>query len=118
MLPPNGKTARSMCWPPMWRTRASRSPMPTTPKPTELSATSPSVDVLVCVDPAQVSAIWPQAKLLLTTAYLHHPVDDTIEAIEADVRSGASLLWIVWGRGIIAAATTKIMQTPTHKVLR
>lgn len=93
--------------------------MPTTPRPIELSATSPSADVLVCVDPAQVGTIWPHAKLLLTMAYLHHPVDDTIEAIEADVFSGASLLWIVWGpNGIIAAATTKIMQTPTRKVLR
>jgi len=46
------------------------------------------------------------------------PADDTLAAIEADVRAGASRLWIVWRDAIIAAATTKIMRTPTRKVLR
>jgi hypothetical protein len=46
------------------------------------------------------------------------PADDTLAAIEADVRAGHSLLWIVWGSELIAAATTKIMQAPARKVLR
>lgn len=75
--------------------------------------------MLVCVDPKQASAVWPHARLLLATAFHGRPADDTIAAIEADVRAGRSLLWIVWGGGaIIAAATTKIIQTPTRKVLR
>lgn len=80
---------------------------------------NPAADVLVCVDPARVGEIWPHVRLLLQTAFERHPVDDTIDAIEADVRSGASLLWIIWGAGgLLAAGTTKIMQTPTRKVLR
>jgi len=44
--------------------------------------------------------------------------DDTLAAIEQDVRAGRSLLWIVWRDALLAALTTKIMRTPTRKVLR
>jgi len=75
--------------------------------------------VLVCVDPTQVEKIWPHARLLLQSAFVGRQHDDTIEAIEADVMSGASLLWIIWdGTGLLAAATTKVMSSPTRKVLR
>lgn len=77
-------------------------------------------DAVVRVDAAQVAQIWPQARPLIARAYHgrgRH--DDDLAAIEADVLAGASVLWIVCGEaGLIAAGTTKIMQTPLRKVLR
>jgi hypothetical protein len=73
--------------------------------------------VLVCVDPARVDAIWPHVRPLLSRAFRKR-ADDTLAAIEADVRAGDSLLWIVWGDALLAALTTRIMRTPTRKVLR
>jgi len=109
--------------------------MPTTARPTELSPTSPSARAapprpqaegparqdneaaLVCVDPTQLDAIWPHVEPLLARAF-RKPCDDTLAAIEKDVRAGRSLLWIVWRDALLAALTTKIMRTPTRKVLR
>jgi hypothetical protein len=83
------------------------------------SAKIESDHALVCVDPAHVDQIWPHVHLLLQGAYLGRQRDDTIEAIGNDVKAGHSLLWIVWdGTGILAAATTKVMQMVTRKVLR
>src|SRR6185312_3525843 len=90
--------------------------MPTMPRSTAPSRISPSAE-LVCVDPGRVAEIWPHVRPLLARAYLR-PADDTLAAIEADVRAGESRLWIVWCGEILAAATTKIMRTPMRKVLR
>jgi len=86
------------------------------PRPTAPSRTSRSGDLL-CVDPSRVDEVWPQVEPLLARAYRRF-ADDTLAAIEADVRAGESLLWIVWRDAIVAAATTKVMLTPTRKVLR
>src|SRR5947208_1740654 len=90
--------------------------MPTMHRPTASSRIWRSAELLG-VDPADVDAVWPHVQSLLARAYLK-PADDTLAAIEADVRAGESVLWIVWRGEIIAAATTKIMRTPTRKVLR
>lgn len=76
-------------------------------------------DVLVCVDPAQVDAIWPHVKAFIDSAFMSGRGDDTPETIKADLDTGCSLLWVVWdGSGLIAAATTKIMDYPNKKACR
>lgn len=65
---------------------------------------------LVCVDPKDVSKIWPQVELLITRA-TEHCGNWSIGPIRADVLSGAQLLWVTWdGRQIRAAATTKLIR--------
>lgn len=90
---------------------------------------SPSVDmpkdVLVCVPPEKVAAIWPHVSAFIGSAFQNGRGDDTPEVVKADLEAPRSkrskrpqsLLWVVWdGSGLLCAATTKIMQTPRRKV--
>lgn len=74
-------------------------------------------DVLVCVAPDKIDAIWPHVRAFIESAFLSGRGDDTPETVKADLDAGTSLLWVVWdGSGLIAAATTKIVDTPTKKL--
>lgn len=74
-------------------------------------------DALVCVPPAQVAAIWPHVAPFIESAFLSGRGDDTAETVLADLVAGNSLLWIVWdGSGLIAAATTKIIDAPAKRI--
>lgn len=63
---------------------------------------------LICVDPARVGEIWPHVRDKIRAA-IERTGLSAFEDIEADVLSGAQLVWIAWdGKEIIAAATTKL----------
>lgn len=80
-------------------------------------ADQPCTDALVCVAPGQVDAIWPHVRVFIETAFARGRGDDNAAMIEADVREGRALLWIVWdGSGLLAAATTKIINAASKKL--
>jgi len=73
-------------------------------------------DVLVCVAPDKIDGIWPHVSHFIESAIEHGRGDDTSEVVKADLDAGRSLLWVVWdGSGLLAAATTKIVNYPTKK---
>ncbi len=76
---------------------------------------SDSVD-LVCVDPANVNQIWPQARLLIKSAIEHTGLSD-FDHIEAQVLSGDQLLWLAISDHIEAAATTHLVKTRGRPIL-
>jgi len=104
---------RSLAEGPARQTNSAAPPRPQAEGPARQASSA----ALLCVDPARVAEIWPHVEPLLAQAY-REGADDTLAAIEADVPAGESLLWVVWDDAITAAATTKIMRTPTRKVLR
>ncbi len=72
--------------------------------------------VLLCVDPAKIDEIWPHVSSLLAKAFENTRADSTLESIEATLRRGLTLLWIVWAsEQIVAAATTELWVTPARK---
>lgn len=74
-------------------------------------------DTLVCVDPAQIDRIWPHVSHLIDAAFETGIGDDKPETLKADLDAGLALLWVVWdGKGLLAAATTKIVTLPTKKL--
>ena len=76
----------------------------------------PSSAGLVCVDPHCVQAIWPHVAPLLKAA-CHRTRLNAFEDIEADIRSGRSLLWLAWsGCAIEAAAATILINSEIGKV--
>lgn len=77
----------------------------------------PPHDVLVCVEPAKIDAIWPHVAVFIHTAYWTGIGDDTPESLKIRLDEGRALLWIVWdGKGILAAAVTEIVQVPARKL--
>ncbi|WP_315831124.1 hypothetical protein [Bradyrhizobium prioriisuperbiae] len=71
---------------------------------------------LICVDPRRIHEIWPHAADLIHRAVRRTNLNHTRD-IDADVLSGAGLLWLAWnGEAIEAAATTSLIQTDTDKV--
>ena len=62
---------------------------------------------LVCVNPADVHLIWPQAKGLIRAAIEKTDLSDFSD-IEYDVLSGDQLLWLAISDHIEAAATTHL----------
>lgn len=81
---------------------------------TEFSGTP---DVLVCVPPGNVGAIWPHVSAFLQSAFETGIGDDDLPSLKRDLDAGQSLLWIVWdGRGLLAAAATKIIDVPTKRL--
>lgn len=74
------------------------------------------VDALVCVNPGQIDQIWPHVRAFIDTAFQRGRGDENPDVIEAEVRAGRSLLWVVWdGAGLLAAATTRIIEAPMRK---
>lgn len=65
-----------------------------------------SVDLL-CVDPKEVSQIWPYAGSMIRAAIDQTNLSDFAE-IEKDVLSGNQLLWLAVSDHIEAAATTHL----------
>lgn len=76
---------------------------------------SGSVD-LVCVNPANVQQIWPQARALIKSAIERTGLSDFAD-IERDVLSGDQLLWLAISDHIEAAATTHLIKTSGKPVL-
>lgn len=77
--------------------------------------------VLVCVEPARIDEIWPHVRRFTESAFSDGRGDDNAEIVEADLRAGYSLLWIVWTareNRILAAVTTKLLKTPRGFVCR
>lgn len=80
------------------------------------SVSMPRTDALVCVAPDQVDQIWPHVRAFIETAFQKGRGDENPDVIEAEVRAGRSLLWVVWdGAGLLAAATTRIIEAPMRK---
>lgn len=70
-------------------------------------------DKVVCVDPKKIDLIWPQVSHFIHAAFVTGMGDDTPEVVKADLDKGDALLWVVWdGKGLLAAATTKLMTVP------
>lgn len=74
-----------------------------------------SVD-LVCVPPADVSKVWPLARLLIKSAIEHTGISD-FDHIEGQVLSGDQLLWLAISDHIEAAATTHLIKTRGRPML-
>jgi hypothetical protein len=73
-------------------------------------------DKLVCVNPDKIAAIWPQVSHFIHAAFVTGLGDDTAETVKADLDAARALLWVVWdGKGLIAAATTKLLLLPNGK---
>jgi len=71
---------------------------------------------LICIDPEQVSAIWPLVAPLLKRAIRKTGLS-AFATIECDILDGASLLWCAWnGYAIEAAGVTNLQQTDAGKV--
>lgn len=89
--------------------------MPAVAPATAPSPGLPSVRI-ICVDPKIAPRLWPHVRELLAAAFTKES-DSTIEAVEADVRSGSALLWVAWdGWKVVAAATTTLLETPRHRL--
>lgn len=65
-----------------------------------------SVD-LICVDPKEVSKVWPLARDIIRAAIEYTNLSDFTD-IERDVLSGDELLWLAISDHIEAAATTHL----------
>lgn len=74
-----------------------------------------SVD-LVCVNPANVQQIWPQARALIKSAIEKTDLSEFAD-IECDVLAGDQLLWLAISDHIEAAATTHLIKTSWKPVL-
>lgn len=70
---------------------------------------------LVCIDPAKIKEIWPQARQLIKAAIDHTGLSD-FDAIECDVLRGDQLLWLAKGETIEAAATTQLVKIGDRKI--
>lgn len=70
---------------------------------------------LVCVDPARVAEFWPHVRDLIKAAIDRTGLSDFGD-IEADVIQGKQLLWLAYGEGIEAAATTHLIKTEDRPV--
>lgn len=82
-----------------------------------VSVSHPPDDQLVCVNPGQIDQIWPHVRAFIETAFQRGRGDDNAAMIEDDVRAGRALLWIVWdGSGLLAAATTKIIDASNKRL--
>lgn len=74
-------------------------------------------DKLVCVDPKRIDEIWPHVSGFLASAFERGIGDDDLESLKQDLDARQSLLWVVWdGKGLLAAATTKLLKMPTKKL--
>lgn len=63
---------------------------------------------LLCVDPKQISRVWPHARELIKSAIERTGLSH-FEDIENDILFGDQLLWLAWdGNSIQAAATTQL----------
>lgn len=71
---------------------------------------------LVCVPPADVSKIWPQARGLIKAAIEQTDLSD-FEITEQQVLSGDQLLWLALSDHIEAAATTHLIKGIEKPVL-
>jgi len=72
---------------------------------------------LHCVDPKDVSRVWPIVRYDIKRAFDRQPTDDTFAVAEARLLAGKSLLWISWtGCTIVGAVITELWQTPSKKV--
>lgn len=71
---------------------------------------------LCCVDPKDVSKIWPQASGLIRAAVEQTDLSDFAD-IEKDVLAGWQLLWLAISDHVEAAATTHLIKTRGKPVL-
>lgn len=76
----------------------------------------PSTVDLVCVPPADVHQIWPQARQLIKTAIERTDLSD-FEITERQVLAGEQLLWLALSDHIEAAATTHLIKSIGKPVL-
>lgn len=67
----------------------------------------PSLAEGFCVNPERIEEYWPLARHLIKAAIEHEDLSD-FYMIEKQVLEGDQLLWIAYGNGIEAAATTKL----------
>lgn len=75
----------------------------------------PLVDI-VCIDPKQVSEIWPHVRSLLQEACRRTGLNAFAD-IEAEILAGRSLLWIAWnGSTIESAAATVLINSESGRV--
>ena len=75
----------------------------------------------LCVDPARIDEIWPHVAEFIAQAFWNGRGDDDAETVLADLKSGHSLLWIVWAQDetrILAAATTKLINVARGRICR
>jgi hypothetical protein len=76
----------------------------------------PSTVELVCVEPDQVSELWPHVSPLLKAACCRTKLNAFAD-IEADILAGRSLLWMAWnGRTVESAAATILINSEIGKV--
>src|SRR5438045_2890293 len=76
----------------------------------------PRAAELVCVDPKQVSEVWPHVSSFLRGACCRTGLN-VFSDIEADILAGRSLLWVAWnGRAIESAAATILINSESGKV--
>jgi hypothetical protein len=72
---------------------------------------------LICVAPDLVGKAWPLAVDYLETAYATGLGDEDLDTTKAELDKGLQLLWLVWdGHEVLAAATTKLVSTPSAKL--
>ncbi len=76
---------------------------------------SSGVDLL-CVDPKNISDIWPQARSLIKAAIEQTDLSEFAD-IEKQVLSGDQLLWLAISDHIEAAATTHLIKTSGKPIL-
>jgi hypothetical protein len=70
---------------------------------------------LVCVDPSRIDEMWPHVREQLRAA-IDRTELSSFDELEADVFTGAQLVWIAWdGKEIMAVATTQLVK-PRNKV--
>lgn len=75
---------------------------------------------LVCVDPARANEVWPHVAPLLDEAFNRFGSNDERIELEASVKSGKALLWIVWSslRKIECALVTDLIKEDDYTVCR
>lgn len=64
---------------------------------------------LICVDPAQIHALWPHVEPLLRSAVENVGLND-FRDVAAEILHGDALVWVAWGDGIEAAASTVLQK--------
>lgn len=69
---------------------------------------------LVCVDPAQIRAIWPHASHLIRAAIMRTGLSD-FQEVEDSILDGDSLLWLAWDGERIEAAASTILEVANGK---
>src|SRR5262245_19174507 len=114
----------------MWRRAskaASRSPIPTMPRPTGCSATSSSdrrfhamslAPRLIGVPAAEIAAVWPLVEPLIADACRRGGGKDAPPDIRRALTERDQQLWLAWDGSVVALAVTEIVCHPRKKCCR